>query len=55
MQSERTILIALTSPGGGGDYVDDAACTTAPEPGSLFLLGTGMLALAFMFRRRLLV
>jgi hypothetical protein len=39
--------------GGGNDRVDNIDVTGVPEPSGLLLLGTGILALAFFVRRKL--
>jgi hypothetical protein len=36
-----------------GDFVADSTVPPVPEPGSLFLLGTGMASLAGLIRRKL--
>ena len=38
--------------GGGLNYIDQITLTAVPEPGSLFLLGTGLLGLAFVAFRK---
>jgi hypothetical protein len=46
--------LTITLDGSGVMYLDNAEVTPTPEPNGLLLLGTGMLALAFFIRRKLL-
>jgi hypothetical protein len=45
--------LVITLDGSSNDYLDNIDVTGVPEPNGLLLLGTGILALAFFVRRKL--